>query len=724
MVGWRGGVLDLAHSTRRQMMASLASAWPLLGQRTNGVLDRLNVVPNSPALIKSIGDASELLSRRRPQKDLASWTRRREVVERALRRSIGLERLPERTPLRSRSVGRTEREGYAIENVVFESRAGFPVSCNLYRPAPSAGGKRAAVLVPLGHYILEGKTASEVQALADGLARLGMVVLVYDAIGHGERMIPGNVHHEAGYALMPVGETIAGWMVWDSMRAIDYLETLPEVDASRIGVTGNSGGGLNTLLTAALDRRVRTAVVAGFSFTFNHWIKYAGAHCACTHWPGIFQEMEWFEAASLIAPRPLLLLHGEHDEVFPIAGARQAASLSEATYSLYGEPGRIRFDEIAGQPHAYSRALRERAYGWLARHLQGRGEGAPMAERPVELMAEEDPRLLCGAAAMGRQPSVVDLARQKAELLVSRLGGPRPIPQAWLEQLTGSEIRPGFLAPATVKKTLRAGTTVEEINFVSEDGVILTGSLWLAGQRPARIAIVVDDKGRAAAAQPELVAGLAAAGFAVLAVDLRGRGEALGHFRREWDTNYRLVACQVMSGNPLAGLRAFDIRRSLDYVSLRSEISTENAVVVGFGEDVLPVLLAAAADRRIRNVAVSGWVCSVVSQIRGMAVGTDRRELRRVWNSAQLHGRINAGRYEVDFGSVIPRVLETAEVAEIVCSIAPRRVLFRDARDRGAGAERLRQLAGPWLDFRPEERLDASTLLGWLRESDGSRTRA
>ncbi|PYV37953.1 MAG: acetylxylan esterase, partial [Acidobacteria bacterium] len=84
---------------------------------------------------------------------------------------------------------------------------------------------------------------------------MGFVVLTYDAIGHGERLIQGNTHHEAGFALLPLGETIAGWMVWESMRAIDYLLTLPEVDPEHIGITGNSGGGLNTLFTSALDER-------------------------------------------------------------------------------------------------------------------------------------------------------------------------------------------------------------------------------------------------------------------------------------------------------------------------------------------------------------------------------------------------------------------------------------------------------------------------------------
>jgi cephalosporin-C deacetylase-like acetyl esterase len=117
---------------------------------------------------------------------------------------------------------------YTIENVIFESRPGFPVAANLYRPkANNATGRRPAVLSPIGHFLGAGKTAQEVQARCIGLARRGFVVLAYDAIGQGERMSLGNIHHEAGYALLPLGQTIAGWMVWDSMPCSPWRTSIP-----------------------------------------------------------------------------------------------------------------------------------------------------------------------------------------------------------------------------------------------------------------------------------------------------------------------------------------------------------------------------------------------------------------------------------------------------------------------------------------------------------------
>src|ERR1039458_6162700 len=282
------------------------------------IVESGNVLPDAPALIKSLGDAAEFLTRWTPPANAAEWHRRRPEKEAAFRQAIGLETLPERSPLHARILARHDLGDYTIENLIFESRPGFPVTANLYRAKSATSGRHAAVLCPIGHYLSAGKAASDVQARCIQLARMGFVVLVYDAIGQGERLAPGNIHHDAGYALLPLGETIAGWMVWDSMRAIDYLLTLDDVDPHTIGVTGNSGGGLNTLFTAVLDARVRAAAVVGFTFEFSNWLKYAGAHCTCTHLPGVFRGMTFFEIAGLIAPRALLMLQGTADGIFPI----------------------------------------------------------------------------------------------------------------------------------------------------------------------------------------------------------------------------------------------------------------------------------------------------------------------------------------------------------------------------------------------------------------------
>jgi pimeloyl-ACP methyl ester carboxylesterase len=653
------------------------------------------------------------------------------MVESALRQAIGLDLLPQRTPLAPRIMARHEMGDYLVENLLFESRPGFPVSANLYRLTSKSSRRRAAVLCPIGHYLSAGKTAPDVQARCIKLAQMGFVVLVYDAIGQGERMFAGNIHHDAGFALLPLGETIAGWMVWDSMRAIDYLLTREDVDAGRIGVTGNSGGGLNTLFTAALDQRVRAAVVGGYTFEFNNWLKYGGTHCTCTHLPGMFRAFEWFEVAALIAPRALMMLQGDRDAIFPISGARQAGHNTEAVYALLGKPEQARFRELPAQPHAYSRPYREIMYGWMAKHLLAQGNGEPIAEGEVHPLSEDDPRLICDqdGSALSGAPSVIDLARNKGMEAVAKLPpqGSQESSQAsrWVHDLTAPpDAQAQYLAPEPGKPRRVRGGLLEEFSFSSEDGEYIPCLLWMPqGQTPRpRILILLDDRGKKAAAESGLVEPLLDAGFAMVALDLRGRGETLGHFGSGWDVNFRLLALQSDIGKPLAGRRAFDLQRAVDYLGLRSELAIDDLTVVGLGEDALPALLAAAADQRIGRVAVVGYFHSFISQMRARTPRT-REEMREGWNDPQLKARISCADYEVDFGSVIPSALKFADVPDIAALIAPRKLLFCQARDyRSSGTEALvarfrhvtESAGNGWMRYEPKRSLEASLLLEWI----------
>ena len=696
------------------------------------LLDYANTVPNSPALVKSLGDAAEYVLRWKVPADAEAWRIRRPHVERAFRKAIGLETLPERTPLNARVVATHDLGDYTIENVIFESRPGFPVPANLYRPKAPPAGKRAAILSPIGHYLGAGKTAPTVQERCIGLVRMGFIVLSYDAIGQGERMVPGNIHHEAGYALMPLGETIAGWMVWDSMRGIDYLTSLPDVDAGRIGVTGNSGGGLNTLFTAALDTRVRAAVVAGYTFEFNNWLKYAGTHCTCTHLPGIFRSMEWFEIASLIAPRALLMIQGESDGIFPISGARRAGHAAEAVYALAGVPERARFISLPGQPHDYSRPFREPMYGWMARYVLDRASSDPIPEGDVTAFPERDPRLLCdpSGSILPRSPTVVDLSRKQALGAISKLPGELSSQaREWIRELSEPPERlPHYLAPRQSRPTEAVGGRYLKVSFASEDGQYIPGVLWLPEKRtsPARTVIIADDRGKKAVAESGIVQPLLDEGIAAFAVDLRGRGETLSWVTPRWNTSFRLTANQVLFGRPLAGRRAFDLIRAIDYLRARKDTASDEIVAVGLGSDVPAVLLAAAADDRIRRVAAAGYFHSLVSQMRArrLAKATD---LPNGWNDPQVSGGVDSGDYPVDFGAVIPSALKMADIPDLLTLIAPRSVLFCQALDNKAPdaqelTSRFRRVTASagkdWIRYEPGRSLDGKLLGDWMRGTD------
>src|SRR5262249_27818920 len=178
-----------------------------------------------------------------------------------------------RTPVSPRDSGPDERSGYRIEKLVFESRPRLYVTANLYVPA--AEGRHPAILGPLGHSA-NGKAWPSYQKLFSNFARKGYVVLAYDPFGQGERIeYPGtrpsqsaigasatSEHEYAGRRLILLGANFSLFRVWDGIRGIDYLLTRAEVDPERIGCCGQSGGGTLTQFLAALDDRIRVAVVS------------------------------------------------------------------------------------------------------------------------------------------------------------------------------------------------------------------------------------------------------------------------------------------------------------------------------------------------------------------------------------------------------------------------------------------------------------------------------
>jgi cephalosporin-C deacetylase-like acetyl esterase len=655
-------------------------------------LDDYNVTPNSTALARSLTDASQYVLRWAPPADPRAWQQRKPVVREQFLEALGLSEFPERTPLNSRVVSTHDMGDYTMSNVVFFSRPDLPVTGNLYRPR-NASGKLPAVVCPIGHWLELGKRGESLQARCIKLVKMGYVVLIYDAIGHGERALAGNSHHEAGFALMPLGQTVAGWMVWDSMRAHDYLLTLPEVDPGRIGITGNSGGGLNSLFTAAVDTRFTACAMAGYVFHFNNWIRYSGPHCTCCGLPGLYRKMEWFEVAGLIAPRALLMMQGSADAIFPISGARVAGRLTESVYAMEGVTGKARFAEFEGYSHGYHQPFREAMYGWMDLHLAGRGGGEPIAEGEIVPMDKDDPRLLCDkdGSLMKSTKSVVELAREMADTVVPQrpeagYGGENML--AIVNELTAApDPEQHYLMPRVMGTEELEDARLEKIYFLSEVGQHIPGLLWLPtgnqAKKPHRTVLIVDHKGKASVAESALVRPLVERGFAVLSVDLRGRGETLGLVENYRDNNYHFAWHSVLFGKPLAGQRAFDLIRTVDFIQGREDLSSDDITLVGLGDEVPAALLAAAADKRITRVLCNEYMSSFRSLMQPVDVSSHEEHIRE-WNAGAMRwGRFDSPHGDVDLGNVLPGVLAHGDIPELAALIAPRPLLYGRVIDGG-----------------------------------------
>ncbi|TDF94483.1 alpha/beta hydrolase family protein [Paenibacillus piri] len=204
------------------------------------------------------------------------------------------------------------------------------------------------------------------------LVKRGFAVVVPELIGFGDRKLEQEVIvnrdtnscFQIGVFLLMLGKTIAGVRIQETMAAIDYIAGRGELDASRIGIFGLSGGGLVAAFTAALDQRIRAAVVSCYTNTFRDSI-LSMRHCIDNYIPNVLRYAEMPDLIGLIAPRPLFIEAGRADKLFPLHGTEQALRVLQAVYAAAGVPEALDADLFEGGHEVHG----ARAFTWLERQL-------------------------------------------------------------------------------------------------------------------------------------------------------------------------------------------------------------------------------------------------------------------------------------------------------------------------------------------------------------------
>jgi dienelactone hydrolase len=348
----------------------------------------------------------------------AEWERRRPEYRRQILDMLGLWPLPERTDLHATVTGTLERDGVVIEKLHFQSRPGLYVTANLYRPAAPPAGRLPAVIYVCGHgNVVEGGVSfgSKVryQHHPDGLARHGFVAIVLDTLELGESN--GNhhgTHNKGWWDWHTRGYTPAGVECWNAMRAIDYLETRPEVDAKRIGVTGRSGGSATSWWLMAADDRPACAVpVAGIADMRGHlWDGVSprfprgliDGHCDCMYMTNTYR-WDFARVAAMAAPRPLLLANSDADPIFPVPAYRRVAEKVRTVYDLYNAGDHFAVLETSG-PHLDTPELRLGAFRWLKRWLQS--DTAPVSESTFTPLKPQQLKVFASLPSDSRNPTI------------------------------------------------------------------------------------------------------------------------------------------------------------------------------------------------------------------------------------------------------------------------------------------------------------------------------
>ena len=302
---------------------------------------------------------------------LDAWKTRAEYLREHVLASAGLLPLPDKTPLNPVVFGEVTRADYRVSKVYFESLPGFFVTGNLYRPG--SDGPFPAVLSPHGHWTygrLENTPTTSGPARAIGLARQGFVVFSYDMVGYNDsRQLP---HTFGGRRESLWGLSLAGLQLWNSIRALDFLESLPYVRRDAIAATGESGGGTQTFLLAAVDDRVKVAVPV------NMISLHMQGGCLCENPPGLRLGTTNVEIAATIAPRPLLMVSATGDWTKETLEVEYPAV--RAVYELYGAADRVQAVRMTAE-HNYNKDSREAMYAWMARWLQGAPADVKISEK-------------------------------------------------------------------------------------------------------------------------------------------------------------------------------------------------------------------------------------------------------------------------------------------------------------------------------------------------------
>jgi uncharacterized protein len=305
------------------------------------------------------------------------WETRKQMLKENILKGMNLSPLPSRTPLNPMISEKRIHDGYSVQNVAIETIPGFYLCGNLYRPLDETK-KYPGILCPHGHFDGDtlgawGRFNPDLQKRCATFARMGAVVFSYSMFGWGgessKQLNPAAIIEKpvtdsiAKYHSVPLALTM---QTWNSIRALDFLETLPDVDMKKIGVTGASGGGTQTFLLAALDDRVSVSVpVVMVSCHF-----FGG--CNCESGLPIHQSANHFtnnaEIASMIAPKPMLMVSDGAD--WTKNEPTVEYPFIKRTYSFYNAENNVEYAHFPDGVHDYGFAKRVPVYKFMAKHLE------------------------------------------------------------------------------------------------------------------------------------------------------------------------------------------------------------------------------------------------------------------------------------------------------------------------------------------------------------------
>ena len=533
------------------------------------------------------------------------WLARAAELRRHILVSNGLWPMPEKTPLNARIFGKIEYDDYTIEKVYFESYPGFFATGNLYRPKGKQG-PFPGIINPHGHWgngRLENSESGSIPGRCINFAKQGYVAFAYDMVGYNDSSQVPHGFREDREALW--GINMMGLHLWNSIRSIDFLCALPDVDPERIGCTGASGGGTQTFMVMAVDDRIKVA--APVNMISAHF--QGGCNCENAH--GLRLDNYNVEIGALMAPRPLLLVSASGDWTTNTPEVEYPDIRS--IYKLFDAEEKVHSVQIDA-PHNYNKDSREAVYAWFGKWFLGITDESQLKEQTFEVPSKADMLVFQYVSHPAHAVDLHGLIDYRIACAQKQIEALKPIDEAGLKRFRGimeSSLRRVLLAESPGKSNSSnvvadAMGTVEKTGFTVER--LLIGREGKGDKIPATLFIPKDAKpgcpgtlvvhadGKAAlidkknATPGALVSGLLKQGQIVLAVDCFLTGEYNSPFAQTTLNTGDVRYFNTFNRTTLAQ-RVQDILTGLAYLNGEGK-SVSKRNLIGLGEAGLWCLLA------------------------------------------------------------------------------------------------------------------------------------
>jgi cephalosporin-C deacetylase-like acetyl esterase len=508
------------------------------------------------------------------------WKLHQKYVKETLSEIVGP--FPWKTELNPDVVRIVEKEGYRIEHIIYESQPGFSVTSSLFIP-DGLTGKSPVIILCSGHAPEAYRIPFYLHKIIN-LVKKGFIVFAFDPVGQGERIEyfnpetgksdiggPTSEHSYPGTQAFLSGSSQAMYMIWDGIRAVDYLFTRKEVDTARIGITGDSGGGTQAAYIAAFDDRIHASAPECYITSFRRLFESIGPQDAEQNlYHSLFYGIDHADLLSVRAPKPALMISTTGD-FFSIQGARETASEVSRIYESFGSEGNFSMTEDdAG--HTSTKKNREAMYSFFQKHLNNPGDPGDLE---VNIPSSEEVRVTSTgqvSTSVGGE-TVFSLNKKYSEGLKKNLDYGRSDLATHLPGVVESAKRiSGYRDPGEVHPPVFTGRIIKEDRVIEkyflqgEGDYVIPYLSIIPANRNGKALLYLHPEGKIIASGPDPdVEWFVHNGFTVVLPDLPGTGETGPGDIRESSyyggASYNVWFASVLTGRSITGIHAGDITR-------------------------------------------------------------------------------------------------------------------------------------------------------------------